>query len=252
MSGHNKWSSIKHRKGAQDAKRSKVFTKLIKELTVAARMGGDDVSANPRLRAAIAAGKAANMPNDNVKRAIQKGAGGAKGDDYEGIIYEGYGPQNVAVIVECLTDNRNRTVSNVRTIFNKNGGSMGSSNSVMFNFNQIGVIEVSKSAYGEDEIMELAVDAGALEIDLEGDEVYEVQTEMSDLHAVQSILEEKGVEVVKSSLVYQPVNKAEVDDVEQAQGILRLLEALDDDDDVQDVFSNVDFSDEVLSKLDGE
>ena len=249
MSGHSKWSTIKHRKGAQDAKRSKIFTKLIKELTVATRMGGDDASANPRLRAAIAAAKGANMPNDNMKRAIQKGAGGAKGDDYESIIYEGYGPQNVAVIVECLTDNRNRTVSNIRTAFNKNGGTMGSSNSVMFNFSQIGVIEVSKTAYDEDTMMELAIDAGALELDSEGEEVYEVQTEMADLHAVQAALEEKGVEVLKSSLVYQPMNKAEITEVDHAHSVFRLIDVLEDDDDVQSVFSNVDFSDAVLAAL---
>jgi len=249
MSGHSKWSTIKHRKGAQDAKRSKIFTKLIKELTVATRMGGDDATANPRLRAAIAAAKAANMPNDNVKRAIVKGAGGAKGADYESILYEGHGSQNVSVIVECLTDNRNRTVSNIRTVFNKNGGAMGSANSVMYNFNQIGVIEVSKSAFEEDAMMELAIECGAEELDTEAEEVYQVQTEMSDLHAVHLALEAEGVEVLKSSLVYMPVNKVEISDADKAGSVMQLLEALEDDEDVQNVFSNVDFTEELLASL---
>jgi len=249
MSGHSKWSTIKHRKGAQDAKRSKVFTKLIKELTVATRMGGDDATANPRLRAAISAAKAANMPNDNVKRAIIKGAGGAKGADYESIIYEGQGSQHVSVIVECLTDNRNRTVSNIRTIFNKNGGSMGSANSVMYNFKQIGVIEVAKSAFEEDDLMEIAIEAGAEELDAEGEDVYEVQTEMADLHAVHLALEAAGVEVLKSSLVYQAVNKAEVNTVDKANSVMNLIEILEEDEDVQNVFSNVDFTEEVLASL---
>lgn len=250
MSGHSKWSTIKHRKGAQDAKRSKIFTKIIKELTVAARMGGEDPSSNPRLRAAIATAKAANMPNDNLKRAIAKGAGGVKGEEYESILYEGYGPGNVAVIVECLTDNRNRTVSNIRTAFNKNGGSMGSANSVMYNFNRLGVIEVAKSTIGEDQLMEAAIEAGAQEIDSEEQENYSIQTAMADLHAVQTGLEEKGIVVSKSSLVYLPQNKAEITDPDQAKGVIKLLEALEDDDDVQYVYSNADFSDEALAGLD--
>lgn len=251
MSGHNKWSSIKHRKGAQDAKRSKIFTKIIKELTVATRIGGEDADSNPRLRAAIAQAKAANMPNDNIKRAIQKGAGGTKGDDYEAITYEGYGPSQVAVIVEALTDNRNRTVSSVRTIFNKAGGSMGSSGSVMFNFQPIGLIEVPKDSIEEDRLMELAIEGGAQELDTEGEELYEIHTEPTDLAQVQTYLEEKGVQVNRFVLAYIPLNKAEINDSSDAEKVMQFLETLEDDDDVQVVYSNADFSDEALAGLDG-
>ncbi|MDT8445897.1 MAG: YebC/PmpR family DNA-binding transcriptional regulator [bacterium] len=250
MSGHSKWSTIKHRKGAQDAKRSKIFTKIIKEITVATRLGGEDADANPRLRAAILLAKSANMPNDNIKRAIAKGAGGAKGDDYEEIVYEGFGPNQVAVIVECLTDNRNRTVSSVRTIFNKKGGNMGSSGSVMFNFTRIGLIEVPKASIEEDALMELIIEAGAQELDTEGEALYEVHTDQTDLAKVQGYLEEKGVEVSRAVLYYLPQNKAEITTPEDAEAVMAFLEALEDDDDVQVVYSNVDFSDEALAGMD--
>ena len=250
MSGHNKWSTIKHRKGAQDAKRSKVFTKVIKEITVAARLGGEDIETNPRLRAAVASAKSANMPADNVKRAIQKGVGGTKGDDYESIVYEGYGPHQVAVIIECLTDNRNRTISSIRTAFNKNNGSLGSSNSVMYAFDRVGLIEVAKEGIEEDKMMEMALEAGAEDFDPESEDHYEITTAQADLHAVQTTLEGQGIAIQRSALAYVPQNKQEITDPAQASQVLRFLDVLEDDDDVQNVFSNLDLSDEAMAGLD--
>ena len=252
MSGHNKWSTIKHKKGAADAKRSKVFTKVIKEISVAARLGGGDPDANPRLRSAIALAKASNMPNDNVKKAIQKGVGGDKGEDWQTIVYEGYGPHNVAVIVECLTDNKNRTISSIRFIFNKNNGNLGASNSVMYMFDRVGLIEVDKSEADEETLTDYIIEAGADDIDSEDEEIFTITTAPGDLHAVHDFLEDKKLTVKTSSVDLLPQNRIEIDSLEDAQQVIRFIDALEDDDDVQKVYSNFDISDSVMAELEQE
>ncbi len=249
MAGHNKWSSIKHKKGAADAKRSKVFTKVIKEITVAARLGGGDPNANPRLRSAIALAKSVNMPNDNVTKAIKKGVGGDKSESWETIVYEGYGPHNVAVIVECLTDNKNRTISSVRAAFSKNNGNIGATNSVMYMFDRKGLIEVEKSTIDEDSLTEHVLEGGAEDIDTSGDDVFLVETDPSELGNVHRYLEENGVDVKTSSIDLIPQNKIEITEVNKAQQVIKFIDALEDDDDVQKVFSNFDISDAVLAEL---
>ncbi|MBU2514426.1 YebC/PmpR family DNA-binding transcriptional regulator [bacterium] len=249
MSGHSKWSTIKHKKGAADAKRSKVFTKVIKEITVAARLGGEDPNANPRLRSAIALAKSVNMPSDNVAKAIKKGVGGGKGENWETIIYEGYGPNNVAVIVECLTDNRNRTISSIRAAFGKNGGNIGATNSVMYMFDRKGFIEVDKKKIDEEALTEYVLETGAEDIDSTQDEVFLIETDPSNLGDTHRYLEEKGVEIKTSGIDLTPQNRIEITDVNKAQQVIRFIEALEDDDDVQKVFSNFDINDEVLQKL---
>ncbi len=249
MSGHNKWSSIKHKKGAADAKRSKVFTKVIKEITVAARLGGEDQNSNPRLRSAISLAKSVNMPNDNVQKAIKKGVGGGKGENFESIVYEGYGPNNVAVIVDCLTDNKNRTISSVRSIFSKNNGNIGSSNSVMYMFDRKGIIEVEKAAIDEDTLTEYVLDAGAEDIDVSDDQLYLIETVPTDLGDVHKYLEEQSVAIKTSSINLIPQNKIEIDEVSKASQVIKFIEALEDDDDVQNVYSNFDITDSVLQQL---
>lgn len=249
MSGHSKWSTIKHKKGAIDAKRGKIFTKVAREIATASRIGGEDPNFNPRLRAAILAAKSVNMPADNIKRAIQKGSGGDKGDNYDEIIYEGYGPNQVAVIVECLSDNKNRTIASVRSIFNKGGGSLGTSNSVMYAFDKKGVIEVAKSALDEDKLTEYALDAGADDINTEDAEKYKVICAYTDLHKVQGVLEEKGVEIESSGIGFLPQNWLVIKDLEQAKQVMRFIDTLEDDDDVQRVHSNFDISPEVAAQL---
>lgn len=251
MSGHNKWSSIKHRKGAADAKRSKVFTKVIKEITVAARMGGDDPNANPRLRSAIVLAKSVNMPNDNINKAIKKGLGDEKGDHWETIVYEGYGPHNIAVIVECLTDNKNRTISSVRSAFTKYNGNIGGTNSVMYMFDRKGYIEVEKSSIDEEALTEHVLESGAVDLDSSQEDVYWIETTPSQLGSVHKYLEEKGVEIKTSSLDLIPQNRIEITDIHKAQTVIKFIEALEDDDDVQKVFSNFDISDAVVNELNG-
>lgn len=252
MSGHNKWSTIKHRKGAADAKRSKIFTKVIKELTIAARLGGEDPGSNPRLRSAIALAKSSNMPNDNVKRAIQKGIGGGKGENWENIIYEGYGPHNVAVIVDCLTDNRNRTISSIRFAFGKTGGNLGSSNSVMYMFDRQGQIEINKSVIDEESLTDHILEAGAEDIDAEGDDIYLITTAPGDLNDVHSYLEEKSIEISMSAVKLIPQNRVEIEDVAKAKQVINFIETLEDDDDVQNVYSNFDISESVLKQLEAD
>lgn len=249
MSGHNKWSTIKHKKGAADAKRSKVFTKVIKEITVAARMGGEDPNSNPRLRSAIALAKSVNMPNDNVNKAIKKGVGGDKGENWETIVYEGYGPHNVAVIVECLTDNKNRTISNVRAAFTKNNGNIGATNSVMYMFDRKGYIEVEKSSLDEDTLTEHVLESGAEDIDSSDDEVYLITTDPTELGNVHRYLEEQEVSIKTSSIDLVPQNKIEITESGKAQQVIKFIDALEDDDDVQKVFTNFDISDGVLEEL---
>lgn len=249
MSGHNKWSSIKHKKGAADAKRSKTFTKVIKEITVAAKLGGGDPAANPRLRSAIALAKSVNMPNDNINKAISKGVGGDKSENWENITYEGYGPNNVAVIVECLTDNRNRTISSVRSIFTKNNGNIGATNSVMYMFDRKGLIEIDKSKIDEDTLTEHAIEAGAEDIDTTDDEVFVVEVSPNDLGDAHQYLEDKGIEIKTSSINLIPQNELVIEDETKAAQVIKFIDALEDDDDVQNVYSNFDITDELLSKL---
>ena len=249
MSGHNKWSSIKHKKGAADAKRSKVFSKVIREITVAAKLGGEDPNANPRLRAAISLAKSVNMPNDNVTKAIKKGSGGAKSENWENLTYEGYGPNNVAVIVECLTDNKNRTISSIRGVFSKNNGNIGETNSVMYMFDRKGIVEIDKALIDEDTLTEHAINAGAEDIDTSGESAFLIETSPKELGDVHRYLEENGVEVKTASVSLIPTNKIEIDDVTKATQVIRFIDALEDDDDVQNVFTNFDISESVLQEL---
>ncbi len=249
MSGHSKWSTIKHRKAAQDAKRGKVFTKLIKELTVAAKLGGSDPDANPRLRTAIASAKAQSMPRDNIDRAIKKGAGELDGVHYDEILYEGYGPHNVALIVETLTDNRNRTIASIRHAFSKGGGNLGSANSVQYMFDRIGFIRVEKSAIDEDLLTEIILEAGAEDIQTEHPEEYHVIASTADFDDVRGKLEEAQVPMLNAEILWSPKNRVEIDDPRKAEQVIKLIEMLEDDDDVQSVHSNFDISESVLAQL---
>ena len=246
MSGHSKWSTIKRKKGATDAKRSKIFTKLIKEITVAAR-NGDDETNNPNLRSAVQNAKAANMPSTTIERAVRRGSGAEPGVIYEEGLFEGYGPAGVAVIVETLTDNRNRTVSEVRHIFTKYNGNLAEKGAVAWMFEQKGVIEVEKSTIDEEDLMLAVMDAGAEDIH-DGDEVHEIVAQISDFEAVKQALDSSGITCSQASLAWIPKNMLEVQSSE-AEQILRLLEAMEDLDDVQKVFSNFDIPVEEVQKL---
>jgi YebC/PmpR family DNA-binding regulatory protein len=248
MSGHSKWANIKHRKGAADARKSKTFFKLIKEITVAARMGGADPDGNPRLRSAIAAARAENMPKDNVERAIKKGAGGAEGENYDEILYEGYGPGGVAVLVECMTDNKNRTVGDVRHFFSKAGGNLGESGCVSWMFDKKGQILIEKSVIDEEKLMEMALEAGAEDVGDE-DNVYQVLTAPEDFETVRAALEGQGVEFLEASISMIPKNVVELADEKTAKQLMRLLENLEDNDDVQKVHANFDISEEIMEKI---
>lgn len=252
MAGHSKWANIQHRKGAQDKKRGKIFSKLAKEVTVAAKVGGDpDPDKNPRLRLAIQNARKENMPNDNIKRAIDRAFSSADGDEYEEIRYEGYGPKSIAVIVEALTDNRNRTASDVRTIFTKMGGSLGETNSVAFGFNHIGIIEYKKETASPEEMLEAGIEAGAEDVKQE-DDMHVILTAMDDLHSVSSFLEKKFGDPEKAELDWDAQNKISIDNKEDALKVLNFIEALEDNDDVQKVFTNLDLSDDVLKELNDE
>ncbi|HJL00665.1 MAG TPA: YebC/PmpR family DNA-binding transcriptional regulator [Polyangiaceae bacterium LLY-WYZ-15_(1-7)] len=247
MSGHNKWSTIKRRKGAQDAKRGKIFTRIIKEITIAARMGGGDPDGNPRLRRAIDAAKAANMPNDNVDRAIKKGTGELEGVTYEELVYEGVGPFGLLFVMEVMTDNRNRTAAEVRKLFDKADGQLGQSGSATWAFEQKGVIRLAKDAATEEKLFEVAVGAGAE--DLEGDdEQWTITTPRNELDAVATAIEEAGVKVDEANLEWLPNTPREVDG-EEARKLYALYEALDDHDDVQSVFVDFELSDAAAAEL---
>ncbi len=249
MSGHNKWSTIKHKKAREDAKRGKIFTKIIREITVAAREGGGDPEANPRLRAAVQAAKSANMPADNIKRAIQRGTGELPGVSYEEVSYEGYGPGGVAVLLEVLTDNRNRTTAEIRHLFSKHGGNLGENGCVAWVFSKKGLILVPKAgAPGEDELMELALEAGAEDLDADDDEYYRVSTAPEDLHQVKTMLEERGVPVESAQFEMEPSTTVRLEG-KQAQQMIRLMTAFDDHDDVQNVWANFDVDEEILAAL---
>ena len=246
MSGHSKWSTIKRKKGANDAKRGKLFTKLIREITVAARSGGDE-GTNPRLRLATQNARGANMPQATVERAIRRGTGDEPGAVYEEGMYEGYGPGGVAVMVETLTDNKNRTVSEIRHTFTKYNGNLAENGSVAWMFEPKGIVEVEKSTIGEDDLMMGVMDAGAEDIQ-DAEEVYEIVTSVADFEAVKQALDENGIAYVQASLVRVPQNMLEVQGKE-AEQIIRLLEAVEDLDDVQKVYSNFDIQEEELQNL---
>jgi len=246
MSGHSKWHSIKYKKAAQDAKRGKMFTKIIRELVVAARIGGGESDTNPRLRKAIADAKGVNMPSDNIKRAIMKGTGQLEGTTYEELSYEGYGAGGVAILVETLTDNKNRTVSEVRHIFSKNGGNMGESGCVAWMFSRKGYIVVEKAKASEDELLDLILEAGAEDLREDGSN-FEIFTEPDDFEAVVNALQENNIEMAASNLGYIPQNYVKLEG-KQAQQLMRLMEELEDHDDVQNVWANFDIDDEEISK----
>jgi YebC/PmpR family DNA-binding regulatory protein len=248
MSGHSKWATIKHKKGALDAKRGKIFTHLIKEITIAARSGGDP-DGNPRLRTAVAAAKAENMPADNIKRAIQRGTGELPGAIYEEISFEGYGPGGVAIIVDCTTDNRNRAVSEIRHSFSKNGGNLGEPNSVRFMFAKKGVIAISKDAADEDKLMGLVLEAGGEDLNDEGD-TWEIITEPNAWEAVAKAVKDAGIETVLSEVTMVATTYTKLEGAPAAQCI-RLLEALEDHDDVQNVYSNFDMDAKQLEEVAG-
>jgi YebC/PmpR family DNA-binding regulatory protein len=247
MSGHSKWHSIKHKKGALDAKRGKLFTKLIKELTIAARTGGTgDPNQNPRLRKAVNDAKAANMPNDTIDRAVKRGTGELEGANYEEITYEGYGPGGVAVMVNATTDNRNRTVSELRHLFSKNSGNLGESGSVAWMFNKKGQIIIDATSKSEDEMMEIALEAGAEDMQNDG-ESYQVLTSPEDFLSVLDALKGKGIDPISSELAMIPQNTIKLDG-SQATQMLKLYDSLDDHEDVQSVFANFEIDDAVLQQ----
>jgi YebC/PmpR family DNA-binding regulatory protein len=249
MAGHNKWSQIKRKKGALDAKRSKIFTKLIKEITAAAKVGGPDPDGNPRLRLAIQTSKAANMPKENIERAIKKSEG--NDGDYSEVTYEGYASNGVAVFIECLTDNINRTVQNLRTIFNKGNGSLGTNGSVEFLFDRKGVFVIRRNTDGllteEDLLLELA-DGGAEDVEFENDYVI-VYSAMEDFGAVQKKIEDMKLELESAELQRIPQTTVAIEDTEAVRKILKLIDALEDDDDIQKVYHNLELNEEVLAEL---
>ncbi|MCR9257588.1 MAG: YebC/PmpR family DNA-binding transcriptional regulator [Alphaproteobacteria bacterium] len=247
MAGHSKFKNIMHRKSAQDAKRAKLFTKIAREIEVAARLGGPDAAANPRLKTAIVAARKVSMPNDNINRAIKKAEGAGDGADYVEMRYEGYGPGGVAVIVEALTDNKNRTASEVRAAFSKHGGSLGETNSVAFMFDRVGLIVYAKDATDFDSLFEAAVEAGADNVE-EGDEGLEVTCQPGDFAQVRDALEASVGEANSAELSWKPTTLAPVDE-DKAQSVFKLIDVLEDNDDVQNVSANFDISDDVLQKL---
>lgn len=239
MSGHSKWATIKHAKGAADAKRGQLFTKFIKEISIAARMGGGDPASNPRLRTAILKARAANMPKDNIERAIKKGTGELGGATYEEKLYEGYGPGGVAILVEVLTDNNNRAAANVRNIFSKSGGNLGATGSVSYMFNRKGVIEYDAEVVNEDEVMDAALEAGADDIVTE-EGIITVTTDPASFESVLEVLQGKGYESVSAEVAMVPDMYSAVD-TETATKLQKLIDRLEEDDDVQNVYTNADF-----------
>ena len=249
MSGHSKWATIKHKKGAADAKRGKLFTKLIKEITVAARMGGGDPGGNPRLRKAISDAKGQAMPNDTIKRAVQRGTGELEGASYEEILYEGTGPGGTLFLCEAMTDNKNRTVAEIRKVFEKNNGALGAGGSAQWAFERKGIVAIAKDGATEDQLMEVAVGAGADDYSDQGDD-WQVLTAPTALDPVLKALEDAKIAVKESSLGYVPKNKKPVSG-RDAEVCLNLADALDDHDDVQNVFADFDVSDEEMARIAG-
>ena len=247
MSGHSKWSTIKRKKGAADAKRGKVFTKIIKEIIIAARSGGGDINANPRLRTAVLAAKAENMPRDNIDRAIKKGTGELEGVNYEEFTYEGYGPGGVAMMLEVLTDNKNRTVAEVRHIFSKQNGNLGEAGCVSWMFEKKGLISVDKTGVDEDRLIEVALDAGALDVKESGKE-FDVTMPPETFEAVKKKLEETGFKTTYGEVTMVPQTTVRLSGKE-AEQMLKLMEGLEDSDDVQKVYANFDIADEEMERL---
>lgn len=245
MSGHNRWSTIKHKKGAADAKRGKVFTRLIKEMTVAARSGGGDPAGNPRLRVAITEAKANNMPKDTIERAVKRGTGEIEGATFEEVTYEGYGPGGVAIMIEAVTDNPNRTTPEIRHIFEKNGGNLGTPGSVRFQFDRKGYFAIEKKAVSEDKLMEIALEAGADDLQTDNPDAYEVVTSPESFEQVRQALEKSNIPTVEAKLGQIPSAYVRLDEA-KAKQTMRLLEMLDDQDDVQNVWSNFDIPAEMM------
>jgi len=245
MSGHNKWSTIKHKKGKLDAKRGKIFTKLIREMQTAAREGGGDQGGNPRLRAAVLAAKASNMPNDTISKAIQRGTGELPGVSYEEVVYEGYGPGGVAVMVQVLTDNRNRTSAEIRHMFSKHGGNLGETGCVGYLFKKQGYIIVPKSAGAEDVVMEAALEAGAEDFFADDAELFEIYTAPEEVHKVKAAMEAKGLPVEQVKIEMVPSLQVKLED-KRAEQMVRLMEAFEDHDDVQNVWANFDIDEGLL------
>ncbi|MGO4130096.1 YebC/PmpR family DNA-binding transcriptional regulator [Janibacter sp. RAF52] len=251
MSGHSKWATTKHKKAAIDAKRGKLFAKLIKNIEVAARTGGGDLAGNPTLYDAVQKAKKSSVPNDNIDRAVKRGSGAeAGGADWENITYEGYAPGGVAILIECLTDNKNRAATEVRTALSRNGGSLADPNSVAYLFNRKGVVMVPKAEKGEDELLEIVLEAGAEEINDFG-ETWQIVSEATDFVAVRTALQEAGVDYDSAEASFLPSMQVPLD-AEGAKKMIRVVEALEDSDDVQDVYTNGDISDEVLAQLEAD
>ncbi|MBI1362612.1 MAG: YebC/PmpR family DNA-binding transcriptional regulator [Proteobacteria bacterium] len=246
MAGHSKWANIKHRKAAQDKKRGKIFTRLIREIMTAARHGGGDIASNPGLRLAVDGARAENMPKDTIERAIKRGTGEIEGADYVEVVYEGYGPGNVAMMVKCLTDNKTRTVANVRAAFGKNGGRFGEA--VAWMFDQKGIILYPSSIGAEDDVMEAAIEAGADDVIVEA-EGYEVHTAIEDFATVRDALEAKFGKAEEADLGFIAKNETPITDEEKATTLMKLVNALEDDDDVQSVTTNADFDDAVMQAM---
>lgn len=247
MAGHSKWANIQHRKGAQDKKRGKLFTKLIREITVAAKMGGSDLESNPRLRLAVDKAKGQSMPKDNIERAVKRGAGETDGDDYMEIRYEGYGPGGAAVMVDCLTDNRNRTVAEIRHAFTKFGGNLGADGSVSYLFNQVGQLMFSADS-DEDAVMETAIDCGAEDVVAEDDGSIEVLSSPGDFEKVRDAMTAAGLAADNAQITMRASTSADLG-VKEASSMIKMLELLEDLDDVQEVYSNADISEDVLAQI---
>jgi YebC/PmpR family DNA-binding regulatory protein len=245
MSGHNRWSTIKHKKGAADAKRGKIFTRLIKEMTVASRLGGGDPNANPRLRAAVSEAKANNMPKDTIERAIKRGTGEIAGASYEEVTYEGYGPGGVAIMVEAMTDNSHRTTPEIRHIFEKNGGNLGTPGSVRFQFDRKGYFAIEKNKVSEDKLMEVVLEAGADDLQTDSPDAYEVYASPENFEQVRQALEKNSIPTVEAKIGQIPSIYVTLDE-QKAKQAVRLLEMLDDHDDVQNVWSNFDIPAEMM------
>ncbi len=247
MSGHSKWASIRHKKGAADAKRGKIFSRLIKEITVAARLGGGDPTGNPRLRTAIQAAKAENMPKDNIERAVKKGTGELEGTSYEEINYEAYGPGGVAIMIDCLTDNRNRTVADIKYIFDRHGGNIGEPGCVSWMFKKRGLLVFEKDKVEEEKLFDLALEAGAEDID-EGETEFEVTTDPADFEAVKTVFDNAGLSYTLAEMSLIPQNTVKLEG-KGAEQMLNLMEALEDNDDISHVYANFDIPDEVMEAM---
>lgn len=247
MAGHSKWANIQHRKGAQDKKRGKLFTKLIREITIAARIGGGDIASNPRLRLAIDKAKAQSMPRDNIDRAVKRGSGGLDGADYVEIRYEGYGPGGVAVMVDCMTDNKNRSVAEVRHAFSKFGGNLGADGSVGYLFNHVGLLNYPPGS-DEDALMDAAIEAGAEDVVVDDDRSIEVLTDPANFEAVRDAMKASGFDPLQVELTMRAATSVELE-LQGASSMIKMLDMLEDLDDVQNVYSNADISDEIMAQL---